>query len=286
MLNSPLIPLPGRRLWCSSDVPTIVEEGPFPFGVGRPVSLSPEVRDYALTALAPGALLQATGHDTRSCYLGRDPRGDHYFAKGVGYCLDPGWTPERGSAGVLPRWAALRERDVGRALAALGIAVSTPVAIWELDELVGSAGTRVRAAEVSEFDGTPSQPSLLIHRSAVRWRLADLAVAPASVREDVRARFWPGLARLAASTAALHAAGGHDHGLGLQSAWIDGARVDFEYVYLPQHPNPVRLLNQNLEVWRSKERGALLELGFHLADLVGLTVSSSELAERWTELVP
>jgi hypothetical protein len=55
----------------------------------------------------------------RSCYLGQDHSGQHFFAKGVGWIHSNGWEPAHGNCGVFPRWGAERERSFALSFAAL-----------------------------------------------------------------------------------------------------------------------------------------------------------------------
>ena len=285
MIELPLIDLPGTLVWSSSDAPATLTRAPMPLGIGPAQSMTAQVRTYRLESLVSGGLVQSIGHHGRSCYLGFDERG-HYFAKGVGWAIGTGWTPEHGNTGILPLWAALRERDIGQAVGDLGIAVSSPVAIWELSAVPGPDGALVPAAEVPDLDGTPARPSLFIYRSQARWRLADLPFMDASERASVRERFWDIIQTLRQSVRILHANGGHDYSLSLHNAWINGARVDFEYVYLPHLPHPVSALNNNIANWQSKENFALHELVFQLADLAGVEISADEMSERRERMIP
>jgi hypothetical protein len=285
MIELPLIDLPGTLVWSAPDAPAALTRASMPLGIGPAHSMTGQVRSYGLESLVPGERVQSMGHHGRSCYLGTDGKS-HYFAKGVGWTIGTGWTPEHGNTGILPLWAALRERDVGQAVAALGIAVSSPVAIWELSAVPGPQGTLVAASDVPDLDGSPARPSVFVYRSRERWRLADLPFMGASERARVRDRFWDIIETLQQSVRVLHAHGGHDYSISLHNAWIDGARVDFEYVYLPQQPHPVAALNGNIASWQSKEQFALHELIFQLADLAGVEIPADALAERRARMMP
>jgi len=285
MIELPLIRLLGNLIWSAPDAPVALTRAPMPLGIGPAQSMTRHVRAYGLESLVPGGSVQSMGHHGRSCYLGADEMG-HYFAKGVGWTIGTGWTPEHGNTGILPLWAALRERDVGQAVRGLGIAVSAPVAIWELSVVPGPQGTLVPAVEVPDLDGSPARPSVFVYRSRVRWRLADLPFMGESERARVRDQFWDIIQNLQHSVRVLHAHGGHDYSISLHNAWIDGARVDFEYVYLPEQPHPVPALNSGIASWQSKERFALHELIFQLADLAGVEIPANVLAARRARMMP
>lgn len=280
MLNLRTESLPGSLLWAAADAPPAIIEKPMPMGICAASSISKEIRDYQLPQVGLLPEVQSMGHHGRSAYLGRGHDGAHYFAKGVGWCLGSGWMPEHGNTGILALWAAKRERDVSLRLAALGLAVTSPVAIFSFEYIRGVNGQLVPAASVPDLDGQPAQPALYVYKSPVRWRLADLPMAPPAVRLQVREHFWKILEILQRSVRLLHAAGGHDYSLSLHNVWADGSRVDFEYVYVPGMPHPVSPLNERVSAWQDKERHALHELAFQLADLVGLDVPAGEMDLR------
>ena len=83
-------------------------------------------------------------------------------------------------------WAALRERDLSLKLNSLGIAVSLPVAIWELSSIVGPDNKLIPSNQVIDLDGTLARPSLFVYQSRQRWRLADLPHVQPSVRVHIK----------------------------------------------------------------------------------------------------
>ena len=86
------------------------------------------------------------------------------------------------------------------------------------------------------------------------------------------------------SVKSLHDNGGHDYSISLHNAWVDGSRVDFEYVYLPQRPHRVDALNSNVKEWQSKEKDALHELSYQIAELCDYEIKPSEMAKARKKL--
>lgn len=266
----------GRVVWLSSTAPAVIKEMKRPPILIRPGQFTASVRDITLQDGLGHLRVQSMAHHARSCYLGYTEDGFHYFAKGIGWCLSPGWHPDRGNTGVLAGWAARRERDIALGLSLEHIRVAEPVAIYSYDWLPGLASSsRWPSAEVRDLDGSAAEPSLYIYRSRERFRMADLPVAARELIPTVRDRFPAILSSLRDSVTKLHSLGGHDYSLSLHNVWADGSRVDFEYVVLGDKPHPVEQLNQNLASWQAKEWAALRCLAFEIADMVSLEADVS-----------
>jgi hypothetical protein len=265
-------------VWIASDAPSVLAEMQRPPVLIQPGRVTPVVRDLRLDQTLETLSVQTMGHHARSCYLGEDADGLHYFAKGIGWCLSPGWSPERGNTGVLARWAAERERDLSLALAKHGLRVPEPMAIYSYDWLPANTGQkRWPAADVPDLDGRPAGPSLYVYRYPARFRLADLPIAAPEKLSGLEGAYHDIISSLRQSICTLQAAGGHDYSLSLHNVWEDGGRVDFEYVVLGGVPHPVEQLNGNPEVWRAKEWSALRCIAFELADMVGVEVHARQL---------
>lgn len=251
-----------------------------PFAACAPGRISQPLRSYSLRETIQQFRVQTMAHHARSVYFGIGEDGYHYFGKGIGWCLDPGWEPSRGNTGILPMWAAERERNLSEALSALGWSVPTPVAIYRFDAIPPIQRTTpwVPADEVRDLDGSPAVPALYIYRHTQRFRLMDLPLLQGSQwRDFVRNSFWDILDNVGRSTARLHSLGGHDYSLSLHNVWVDGSRCDFECMVLPAFPHPTAVLNTDTNVWQSKEWAGLRAIAFELADLVGVEVDATTL---------
>ena len=266
----------GRMVWLSPDAPTAIRELKTPPILTRPGKFTGVVRKASLEEGLHCMRVQSMSHHARSCYLGQGQDGYHYFAKGIGWCLSPGWDPDRGNTGVLAGWAARRERDIALSLAHHSIRVAAPMAIFAYDWLPGlTAISRWDAAEVKDLDGSAAEPSLYIYRSRERFRMADLPVVARDQIPAARANFAMLITALRDSVAKLHSLGGHDYSLSLHNVWADGSRVDFEYVVLGDRPHPVPQLNQSVASWQAKEWAALRSLAFEIADIVSLEADAT-----------
>jgi hypothetical protein len=273
----------GERVWLASNAPEALVDLKQPPVLVHPGRLTPRVLDLSLNHALETFQVQSMGHHARSCYLGRDEAGLHYFAKGIGWCLSPGWEPQRGNTGVLTNWAATRERDLSLSLASLGLRVPEPMAIYSYEWLPSCRDEgRWPAEQVPDLGGEPAVPSLYIYRYPARFRLMDIpSAAPARIA-GLRRKYFDIISEVRRSICSLQAAGGHDYSLGLHNVWEDAGRVDFEYVLLHENPHPVEQLNTNPEVWRSKEWVAFRCLAFELADLLGVEAHSKTLLKMTT----
>jgi len=269
----------GERLWIAEDAPSAIQRLSRPVCVSVPGEVRRDIREYTLDEALSHLKVQTMGHHARSAYLGRDPEGWAYFAKGIGWCLVPGWDQSMGNTGILSRWGAERERDLSIELAGLGIPLPSPMAIYAYHEIL--ATDRVRewtpADNVLDLDGRPSRPSLYIYRHRQRFRLADLPLLPVAQRDALRGQFWEIIRRVRAATVALQSAGGHDYSLGPHNVWLDGSRVDFEHVVVGGHPHPIEALNADVATWRAKEWYGMRCLAFELADLLGMELDAEVL---------
>jgi hypothetical protein len=291
MLSLSLKTFPGEMLWCSDDAPQQIVTMPAIWGAATGTFRPPRRASYPLPTWGDLQELQLDSRTIhgRSCYLGQDVSGRHYFAKGIGWIYSYGWEPCFGNSGILPRWAAERERDFAIRLAAMNVSVVQPVAIIAHREVPDAQGGPARqTAEVKDLDGQPAWPSMYIYSSAARWRLADLWYLSERERLDIcggeeGCKQWlcDILTRLGESCGLLHAAGGHDYSLSAHNVFCDGTRVDFEYSYLSELPHPNTDLNTNREVWQDKERDGLRELAWQVAELLRLDVPVREVTRWW-----
>ena len=270
----------GERVWLAGNAPEALVDLERPPVLVRPGRLTPRVLDLRLNHALETLQVQSMGHHARSCYLGKDEGGLHYFAKGIGWCLSPGWEPQRGNTGVLTSWAAKRERDLSLSLANLGLRVPEPMAIYSYEWLPSCRDeARWPAEQVPDLDGEPAEPSLYVYRYPARFRLMDIPIAAPTLISALSGKYFDIISEVRRSICSLQAAGGHDYSLGLHNIWEDAGRVDFEYVLLQGNPHPVSQLNANPEVWRSKEWVAFRCLAFELADVLGVEVDSKALEE-------
>ncbi len=225
----------------------------------------------------------------RSCYLGQCSLGRHYFAKGVGWVYSAGWQPDHGSFGIVPRWAAERERDIALRFAELGIVTIRPEAIIAHQIIPDANGGLPRKPqEVPDLDGKPAMPCMYVYSTTSRWRLADLYYLTENQRQkllgdDNEQRHWLQrlLTQLGQSSRLLHRAGGHDYSLSPHNVFCDGTRVDFEYSYLPEMPHPNPALNTDVLVWQDKERDGLRELAWQIAELLQIDATTAEVTQWW-----
>ena len=225
----------------------------------------------------------------RSCYLGFDKiEKRHYFTKGVGWIWSTGWQPQDGSYGVLPLWAAERERDLSWEFAKLGIDVVRPEAIFLHGFIPDAQGNKAHSAEtILDLDGTPAKPCMYIYSSSTRWRIADLAFLTKKERNTVLPKDKPQwlfslLTKLGRSCRTLHRHGGYDYSLSPHNSFIDGTRLDFEYAVLPSYPHKNKMLNEKAETWQGKELNGLREIAWHLADMMRLDITGQELNRWWS----
>lgn len=225
----------------------------------------------------------------RSAYLGNGWDRRHYFAKGIG-CIDKlGWSRDMGSTGILPKWAVIYERDMAIALNKIGIATVRPEAILLYKTIPSPDGTLMGAETIIDLDGTLAYPAQYIYSSSSRWRLADLFFMSEcerqqllGVREDMLAWMKTTCDLLIEETDLLHQAGGHDHSLSAHQVFLDGSRVDFEYVWLPEmnHPKNQDDFAKSVEDWQSKELDGLSEALWQIADLLRVELPANWLRDK------
>lgn len=290
MLCLALTAYPGELLWASPQTPQQIAALPALWsaveGTFAPsLAGHPELPRFG----EPRSFGQGSSIHGRSCYLGQCPSGRHYFAKGVGWIHSIGWEPGHGSMGIVPRWAAERERDFALRFSDIGISVVRPEAIIAHQVIPDANGSSPRRPdEVPDLDGTPALPCMYVYSAPSRWRLADLFYLTEADRACVcgtgrgmESWFENLLSGLGRSSRLLHAAGGHDYSLSPHNVFCDGTRVDFEYSYLPDMPHRNDTLNNNCEVWRDKERDGLRDLAWQVAELMRLGVPVSTVTNWW-----
>lgn len=230
---------------------------------------------------------QTSSIHARSCYLGKDHQNNQYFAKGIGWILADGWTPSFGSTGILPLWAAERERNIAIHLAKIGLSVVQPVSI-RIHKSVPSYGTKhseqIDSESILDLDGSKAFPSMYIYRSRCRWRLADLPFLSSAHREQLFdklggvERWLQGLiTKLSQSVGVLHKNNGYDYSLSSHNIFLNGQRLDFEYAVIDEHPHRINELNNNQLEWREKELYSLKLLSYEVAELTNVKWSSSYL---------
>jgi hypothetical protein len=278
-------------VWQSPDAPVEIAAMPALWGAAtgtfqqsrHPSPLLPSCWDV------PEVEVESSTIHGRSCYLGRDRSGRHFFAKGIGWIHCKGWQPNHGNCGVFPRWGAERERDFALRFAEVGVSVVQPIAIIAHQSIPDVEGDVVRLpAEVLDLDGQPAAPCMYVYSSASRWRLADLFYLSESERGHIqgvgqdRCEWLQSvLTSVGRSCGLLHTAGGHDYSLSSHNVFCDGTRVDFEYAYLPTLPHRESALNADAEAWRDKELDGLRRLAWEIAELMRLDVPVTKVTRWW-----
>lgn len=271
----------GDSIWIAPNAPPQFMAGFVAWAVGVERVIR-DVKSYELAVplelAIPTPLYQTSAIHGRSCYLGRDDTGNHYFAKGVGWVLADGWKPSFDNLGIFPLWAALRERDVACRLQKLGLSVVEPIAICEHDSipLAGThAATYVDAEKVRDLDQTNARPVMYVYRTKDRWRLADLpylghdvALSILQGDGDIRDWFKRVISKISSSVAVVHAHAGHDHTLSQHNIFTSGTRVDFEYVAIAGLPHPDKNIDENSSGWRTKELFSLKVLAWELNEFL------------------
>jgi hypothetical protein len=280
----------GRHIWCCSEAPEQVTAMPALWGGAIGTFRPNRGSAYLLPAWQGRDHIELEGSTIhgRSCYLGKDESGRNYFAKGTGWVFSRGWEPCHGNSGVLPRWAAERERDFALAFAALGVSVARPIAIIAHTTIpdANKSGPRL-AEEVPDLNGQPARPCMYVYSSGARWRLADLHYLSDRERRRVcgdESRKWLHglLSGLGRSCGLLHAADGYDSSLSGHNVFTDGSRVDFEYAVLPSLPHRDPVLNKDADIWRDKELDGLRQLAWETAELMRIDVPVDEVS-GWCE---
>lgn len=291
MLSLSLKTSRGETVWLSDDAPASVAAMPALWGAANGTFRPSRPPEHPLPIWDGRGEVELEGSTIhgRSCYLGQDHLGRHFFAKGVGWVHSRGWEPSHGNCGVFPRWGAERERDFALKFACLGAPVVRPVAIIAHRSIPDARGGSARAAaEVLDLDGQPACPCMYVYSSAVRWRLADLCYLSEADRRQVCGRDgslcdWLRalLGSVGRSCGLLHAAGGHDYSLTSHNVYCDGMRVDFEYAYLPALPHREAALNADASVWRDKELDGLRRLAWETAELLQVNAAIDEVTSWW-----
>ena len=244
------------------------------------------VREYSVhnSSAKKISQLQTASIHGRSCYLGSDNSGYHYFSKGIGWVLSDGWKPELGSLGILPLWAAIREKEIATILRRIGLNVVEPVSI-EIHSLIpyfSSNGTStLNSNTVLDLDGTLANPSMYVYRSKSRWRLSDLFFLEKEYTDKLLGYYggkekwlsWV-ISNLSHSVGLLHLYGGYDYSLSSHNVFIGGERLDFEYVVINELPHRDNILNQDSDVWIEKELYGLKILSWEISEFLNLDWSS------------
>jgi len=220
----------------------------------------------------------------RSCYLGKDNSGYHYFTKGIGWVLSDGWKPELGSLGILPLWSAIRERKVATILKRIGLTVVEPVSIEihsQIPYFCSNGTLSFNSNEVIDLDGSLANPSMYVYRSKSRWRLADLYFLEKNYIENLLGYYggkekWLAslITNLSHSVGLLHRNGGYDYSLSSHNVFVGGERLDFEYVVVNELPHRDLILNQDSKTWIEKELYGLKVLSWEIAEFLNLNWSS------------
>lgn len=236
-----------------------------------------------------GDMVEGASIHGRSCFLGMDEYKNYYFAKGCGWNHAFGWKPSFGSLGILPLWAGERERDISLVLRETPINVVTPIAI-ALHKKIPQFGSNANNCEfidadfIPDLDGSPAKPCLFIYSSKSRWRLADLFYFSEQERHEILFKditpidwFLKIIRSVSTSTGNLHKLGGYDYSLSTHNVFIDGTRLDFEYLVLNTHPHPNKVLNQDADTWRQKELYGLKTLAWELAELLRINITVKDI---------
>jgi hypothetical protein len=281
---------PAENYWLANATPKNLPNNRSAWIIGQK-NLNKYIRNYYLNDLCISdpnqSVLQTSTIHGRSCYLGEDSSHNHYFAKGVGWVLADGWMPELGSLGILPLWAAVRERDIANYLLKLGLNTVVPVSI-ELHKKIPlylSGGSNfLDSNSVLDLDGTKANPAMYVYSARSRWRLADLAYLGEKEVDSLMsiyggAEVWLAgiIEKLSESVAMLHSKGGYDYSLSAHNVFVSGERLDFEYVVVEGIPHRDEEMNKNRNIWVNKELYGLKLLSWEISELIGVNWSSSYL---------
>jgi len=277
---------PSETYWSSTEIISseiVLGRSAWVYGSKELTSI---VREYSVHHSSEKKIshLQTASIHGRSCYLGSDNSGYHYFSKGIGWVLSDGWKPELGSLGILPLWAAIREKEVATILRRIGLNVVEPVSI-EIHSLIphySSNGTSsLNSNTVLDLDGSLANPSMYVYRSKSRWRLSDLFFLEKEYAEKLFGYYggkekWLSwlISSLSHSVGLLHRNGGYDYSLSSHNVFIGGERLDFEYVVVNELPHRDKILNQDPTVWIEKELYGLKILSWEISEFLNLDWSS------------
>ena len=272
-----------ENFWKADDAPkNLIDKGVAWVSGERYISSA--IKEYLICDIwqkcASDLTFQTSSIHGRSCYLGTDENKNHYFAKGIGWVLTDGWNPQFGSLGILPLWAAKREKDIAFKLKSIGIDVVTPISIQIHSDIpVFSSGGNdfINAESVPDLDDTKAFPSMYIYRSKCRWRLADLVYLDSKsfhsiINEfgDINEWFVQLIEKISQSVAILHLNGGYDYSLSPHNVFISGERLDFEYVVVDGIPHKDDVINKNPDSWMNKELYALKLLTWEIAEVLNI----------------
>ena len=287
MLDLNFTKYPGYIHWYDNDTPDIIKNIDA-LWVNASGTFATKTKDLLLCNLTeknPAQLIGSSSHG-RSCYLGKADES-HFFAKGVGWIFADGWAERFGSRGILPLWAASRERDLAKEMLNIGIPSVKPecIVLHKTIPLINTNGQQfIDAKEVIDLDGTKAHPSIYIYSSNQRWRLADLYYMTNQERNSLlftseTPRLWLMnlAAKLSTYSGILHKNNGHDYSLSAHNVFIDGTRLDFEYAVVHNHKHPVDALNKDLTVWKQKELFALQTMCWEIAELLRAEISLNDL---------
>jgi len=281
---------PAENYWIANAAPKNLPNNKSAWIVGKQ-NLNKYIRNYYLNDLniseSNQSVLQTSTIHGRSCYLGEDSTHNHYFAKGVGWVLADGWMPDLGSLGILPLWAAVRERDIANYLLKIGLNTVTPVSIQlhkKIPFYLSGGSNFLDSNSVLDLDGTRAIPAMYTYSARSRWRLADLAYLGdkelnnlLSIYGGAEAWLENIIVKLSESVAVLHSNGGYDYSLSAHNVFISGERLDFEYVVVQGIPHRDEEMNKNINIWVKKELYGLKLLSWEISELVGVNWSSNYL---------
>lgn len=282
----------GEVIWLANDAPKGMDRAKaFYSSATGSFNSKPEILKLENTILQNSentAKGQSSSIHGRSVYLGQDLSGMHFFAKGAGWIQSELWSSNYPSIGILPKWAAMRERDVASYLLNQNMKCAQPVAIIR-HLTIPSESTKdgyLNSAEIIDLDGEPAEPSIYIYKSHSRWRLADLPfIDPVDLKGvlpiESKLNNWALelLSEIALLTAALHNIGGHDYSLSPHNIFVDGTKVDFEYVYCPKFPHRVGALNEQIKEWQLKEIYALKCMAWEICELLKIDIETKFISE-------
>jgi len=282
---------PGEIIWLSDDAPNGIEKinafWSYATGGFNPEFKSLKLEDIFMESSEKGLIRQSSSIHARSVYLGQDLTGMHFFAKGTGWIQSTDWNPKYPSIGILPKWAALREKNLAKYLASNNIKCTEPVAIIKhlVIPSLENLGGYINSNEIKDLDGSVAEPSIYIYKSHSRWRLADLPfIGIDAIKEHVSKSLGLNdwvlklISDIASFTATLHNLGGHDYSLSLHNIFTDGTKVDFEYVYCPEIAHSIPALNEQIQEWQMKEVYSLKCLAWEICELLKIQLQTDQIS--------